>query len=347
MTIVREDQGLALQLYRAMRLIATFQEEAEAAAARGEFQGGYSNSRGEEAVSAGVCLAMEACDVLYPGLHGIGDMLARGSEPRLVMAELFGRATGLTGGKSGRLHMADVQRNTMAINGIVAASIPLAAGSALAAKLRRDEVVTVCLFGDHAANEGVFHETLNFVGLWKLPILLVAINNAPPESIAPLCEHTAAGSLAELARVHGIVTAAIDGTDGLSVYRQASKALQSIRRSPAPFFLECLTYPLDEITREETLAVLEEMRMTGQQPSRGELRRRISEILARKPVEWWTQRDPLKKLEAAILDSAVTQETELAAIRSEVQGVVQDALAFARQSPDPPLESALSGVYRE
>ena len=78
MTIVREDQGLALQLYRAMRLIATFQEEAEAAAARGEFQGGYSNSRGEEAVSAGVCLAMEACDVLYPGLHGIGDLVANG-----------------------------------------------------------------------------------------------------------------------------------------------------------------------------------------------------------------------------------------------------------------------------
>src|SRR5574341_324565 len=116
MTIGREDQNLALRLYRTMHLIATFQEQAETAAARGEFQGGYSNSRGEEAVSAGVCLAMEARDVLYPGLHGVGDVLARGSEPRLVMAELFGRATGLTAGKSGRLHLSDVQRNTMPIN---------------------------------------------------------------------------------------------------------------------------------------------------------------------------------------------------------------------------------------
>ncbi|MBI4523526.1 MAG: thiamine pyrophosphate-dependent dehydrogenase E1 component subunit alpha [Deltaproteobacteria bacterium] len=347
MTIVREDQDLALRLYRAMSLIATFQEEAEAAAGRGEFRGGYSNSRGEEAVSAGVCLAMEAPDVLYPGLHGIGDVLARGSEPRLVMAELFGRATGLTRGKSGRLHMSDVQRNTMPINGIVAASLPLAAGSALAAKLRRDGVVTVCFFGDRAANEGVFHETLNFVGLWKLPILLVAINNAPPESMEPLCEHNASGSLAELARVHGIETAIIDGTDALSVYRQASEVLQSIRRSPAPFFLECLTYPLDEITREETVAVLEGLRASGQRPSRGELRRRISEILAQKPAEWWTERDPLKKLEAEILKSAAAQETELATTRSEVRAVVQDAIAFARQSPDPPLEAAVSGVYRE
>jgi TPP-dependent pyruvate/acetoin dehydrogenase alpha subunit len=345
--MVREDQDLALRLYRAMHLIAAFQQEAESAAGRGEFQGGYGNTRGEEAVSAGVCLAMEARDVLYPGLHGIGDVLARGSEPRLLMAELFGKTTGLTGGKSGRLHVADVQRNTMAINGIVAASIPLAAGSALAAKLRRDRVATVCLFGDHAANEGVFHETLNFVGLWKLPILLVAINNAPPESIAPLSEHTAARSLADLARVHGIEAATIDGANALNVYRQTCEALQKIRTSQAAFFLECLTYPLDEITREETVAVLEEMRIAGQPPSLSGLRQRISEILARKPADWWTQRDPLKKLEAAILDSAVTQEMELAAIRSEVQAVVQDALAFARQSSDPPLESALSGVYRE
>src|SRR5689334_13300945 len=96
-----EHQELLLRLYRTMHLIAAFQREAESAATRGEFQGGYGNSRGEEAVSAGVCLAMETRDVLYPGLHGIGDVLARGSEPRLVMAELFGKITGLTGGKSG------------------------------------------------------------------------------------------------------------------------------------------------------------------------------------------------------------------------------------------------------
>jgi acetoin:2,6-dichlorophenolindophenol oxidoreductase subunit alpha len=343
--MTKEDLDLALRLYKSMQLIAVFQQEAEAAAGRGDIQGGYSNSRGEEGVSAGVCLAMEPHDILYPGLHGIGDVLARGSEPRLVMAELFGKATGLAGGKAGRLHVADVQRNTMPINGIVAASIPLAAGSALAAKLRRDGVVTVCIFGDHAANEGAFHETLNFIGLWKLPILMVAINNAPPESIAPLSEHTAARSLADLASAHRISAATIDGTDAFNVHHHAHEALQTIRRSQVPFFLECATHPLDEITREETLAVFEDIRKEGQSPSRGELRRRMSQILAQKPAEWWIERDPLKKLEATILEAGVIQQTELGTMRSEVERVVQEALAFARQSPEPFPESALSPVY--
>lgn len=345
--MTRGDLDLALRLYKAMHLIAGFQQVAEAAAERGDIQGGYSNSRGEEGVSAGICLAMEPRDILYPGLHGIGDVLARGSEPRQVMAELFGKATGLAGGKAGRLHVADVQRNTMPINGIVAASIPLAAGSALAAKLRRDGVATVCIFGDHAANEGVFHETLNFVGLWKLPILLVAINNAPADSIAPLSEHTAARSLADLASAHGIAAATIDGTDALNVHHHALEALQKIRRSPVPFFLECSTYPLDEITKEETLAVFEDMRKEGHPPSRGELRRRVAQILAQKPAEWWIDRDPLKKLEATILKADATQERGLSLIRSQVQQTVEEALAFARRSPNPSPESGLTLVYSE
>jgi acetoin:2,6-dichlorophenolindophenol oxidoreductase subunit alpha len=345
--MTREDLDLALRLYKVMHLIAGFQLAAEAAAERGDIQGGYSNSRGEEAVSAGVCLAMEPRDILYPGLHGIGDVLARGSEPRLVMAELFGKATGLSGGKAGRLHVADVQRNIMPINGIVAASIPLAAGTALAAKLRRDGVATVCIFGDHAANEGIFHETLNFVGLWKLPILLVAINNAPADSIAPLSEHTAARSLADLASAHGIAAATIDGADALNVHHHACEALQKIRGSQMPVFLECSTYPLDEITREETLAVFEDMRREGQAPSRGELRRRMAQILARKPAEWWIERDPLKKLEATILKTDANRERELSTIRAQVEQLVQEALAFARQSSNPSPESGLTPVYSE
>jgi pyruvate dehydrogenase E1 component alpha subunit len=290
---------------------------------------------------------MEPRDVLYPGLHGIGDVLARGSEPRLVMAELFGKSTGLAGGKAGRLHVGDVKRNTMPINGIVAASIPLAAGSALAAKVRRDNVATVCIFGDHAANEGAFHETLNFVGLWKLPILLVAINNAPPESIAPLSEHTAAASLAGLASAHSIAASTIDGSDALNVHCSALEALQKIRNSQVPIFLECTTYPLDEITREETRAIFEDMRKAGQAPSRGELRRRAAEILAQKPAAWWTERDPVKKLEATILKADAAQEKELSKIRSQVQQTVEEALAFARQSPNPLAESGLTPVYSE
>src|SRR5262249_23505012 len=157
-----------------------------------------------------------------------GDLLARGSEPRRVMAELFGKESGLNAGKGGRLHAADPHRNIMPVNGIVAASLPLAAGSAVASKLRRGPGATPCVFGDHAANAGVFHETLNVVGLWKLPILLVAINNSPPDSIAPVSEHTAARSLAALGAVHGIAAKEVEGADARAVYSEARAALEIV-----------------------------------------------------------------------------------------------------------------------
>jgi TPP-dependent pyruvate/acetoin dehydrogenase alpha subunit len=336
----------ALRLYRTMQLIAQFDAAADAAARQGDFAGGYSATRGQEAVSAAVCLALEERDVLYPGLHGIGEVLARGSEPRLVMAEVFGKATGLNGGKGGRLHVADAQRNTMPINGILGASLPLAAGSAFGAKLRQDGVVTICFVGDRAAEEGIFHETLNFIALWQLPILLVAVNNAPVDASSPLSEHISVQTMADLARVYGIDTATIDGTDAIAVYGEVRSLLQRLRTSQTPFFLECLTYPLDEASRDETLQILDEIEAAGGAPSSSELRRRVSDILVQRPAEWWRQRDPLKKLEFAISDRGVARDDELAAIRDEVQAVVQDALAFARQSPEPPLAAALDGVYR-
>lgn len=337
---------LALALYRTMLLLRAFDRAAVEAAARKEIHGGYSDSRGSEAVSVGICSALSAQDVVYPGLHGIGDLLAMGTDPRLAMAELFGKATGLNGGRGGRLHLIDVERNVMGVSGVLAAAVPMAAGNALAARRRKNGVVTVCFVGDRATNQGIFHETLNLVGLWRLPLLLVGVNNAPDDSTTPVAAHTAAGSLVALAQVHGFKTAAIDATDVFTVYDIAREVLARIRAETVPFFLECQCYPLDQLSRPETLELQDEWRRAGKAVPFSSFKRTALAERGRHPPIAWREGDPVQKLEATVHAERLADDETLAGIRRDVEAVVDDAVEFARRSPQPVLQSALQGVFK-
>jgi pyruvate dehydrogenase E1 component alpha subunit len=336
---------LALAFYRQLYLLRHFDAAAAAAYGRKEIHGTYRGSMGQEAIPVGVCQALDERDVIYLSLRGISELLARGSDPGPIMAELFGKATGLSGGKGGALHMADASRGIMGIYGVLTAPVPLATGSALAARIKGTGAVTVCFFGDRATNEGVFHESLNMAALWQLPVLYVGINNAPEDADTWLGEHTAARSMAALAAVHGIRADSIDGTDVFNVYQHARDAVEQMRGGGGPVFLECQCFPLDEPSRAETEQMLEEMRKTG---------RYMGLLMAKKsligkkeltPPQHWQDGDPLRKLERRILDEGLADDAALATIRAEVEARVAAAVEFARTSEAPPPETALRGLY--
>jgi pyruvate dehydrogenase E1 component alpha subunit len=293
----------------------------------------YVGSAGEEAVAAGVCAALGAHDVVYPGLRGVGPLLAMGAPPGPIMAELFGKATGLNGGKGGRLHLVDVPHRVMGVSGILAAGVPMAAGHALAAKLRGHALAVVCFVGDRATNQGVFHETLNVAALWQLPLLVVGVNNAPDDAPIPLTSHTAAGSMEALARAHGMATASADATDVLAVRDAARSALAGLRSGAGPDFLECRCYRLRELGATARAA--------------GE-----SEPIAADPAMADVpgaghERDPLLRLERMLASAGADTAAALESARRAVDQLVAEAVRFARESPEPPAESAFQPVFAE
>lgn len=327
------DTAGVLALYRTMYLVRRFEAEAEAAHRRGEMHLPYAGSAGEEAVAAGVCAALAADDVVYPGLRGVGPLLAMGTPPGPIMAELFGRATGLNGGKGGRLHLVDVGHRVMGVSGILAATVPMAAGHALGAKLRGRALAVVCFVGDRATNQGVFHETLNVAALWRLPLLVVGVNNAPDEASAPLTSHTAAGSLEALARAHGMATGSVDATDVLAVHDAAQSVVARLRSGGGPVLLECRCYRLREPGATARAAGESEPAAAGpgtpHTPGAGD------------------ERDPLLRLERTLAAAGADGAAGLEGVRRAVDQLVAEAVRFARESPEPPPESAFRPVFAE
>jgi TPP-dependent pyruvate/acetoin dehydrogenase alpha subunit len=339
------DRELALALYRRMYLLRTFDQAGAAAYGRKEIHGTYRGSRGQEAIPVGVCAALNDGDFVFPSLRGVGDSLARGTDPRLLMAELFGKRTGLVGGRGGSLHFADVAHGVLGVFAVLTANVPLATGAALAARVANTGATAVAFFGDRATNEGVFHESLNTAALLKLPVLYVGINNAPQDADTSLGEHTAAESMAALASVHGIAAETVDGTDVLTVHARAAAAVDLIRKGGGPIFLECRCFPLDEPSRAEMDAWKEEMRRAGQYTSMLAFKKSKIGTVDLEPPAHWLLGDPLRKLEQHVLSHELAAETDLAAIRADVQREIERAVAFARDSAEPDASSAAVGVF--
>jgi TPP-dependent pyruvate/acetoin dehydrogenase alpha subunit len=339
------DKHLALGLYRKMYQLRAFDAAGSAAYGRKEIHGTYRGAKGQEAIPVGVCAALEERDYVFPSLRGVADALARGVHPQPLMAELFGKSTGVAGGRGGSLHLADASHHVMGAFGVLTANVPLATGSGLAAQIAQTGAVTVCFFGDRATNEGVFHESMNAAALLHLPVLYVGINNAPEDADGSLAEHTAAGSMAALAQVHGIATDVIDGTDVLSVFERAASVVEDLRRGIGPHFFECQCFPLDEPTRAQVQEWKDEMRRTGKYTSMLLLKKSKIGTTELAPPAHWTAGDPLPKLEAYMLRNALATIDELDMLRDEVRRVIDEAVAFARESPEPDPATAATGVF--
>jgi len=226
-----------MDLYRQMRRIRTFEEKLAELVNAGQLAGFLHLYAGQEAVAVGVCAHLGDGDYVASTHRGHGHAIAKGVDLRAMMAELFGRRTGVCKGKGGSMHIADLERGMLGANGIVGAGIPLTVGAALTAQVKRTGGVAVAFFGDGAANQGQFHEALNLAAVWKLPAVFVCENNGYGEA-TPMEFVTPVRDLAVRAGAYAMASAIADGMDFFDVHEKAGAAVARARAGEGPTLLE-------------------------------------------------------------------------------------------------------------
>ncbi len=303
--------------YARMRLIRGFEEQALALVKSGEIVGGIHPYIGEEAVAVGVCAALRDDDLITSTHRGHGHVLAKGADPGRMLAELFGRQTGLNHGRGGSMHAADVSVGILGANAIVGAAAPIAVGAAWAARRAGRDRVVATFFGDGALNQGVLLEAMNLAALWRLPVLFVCENNGYATTM-PISTG-AAGRPAGRAQAFGIPAETVDGMDVETVHDAAARAAAAARSGGGPAFLECLTYRYGP---HHTI----------------ELRIRLS-YRSQEEIERWRQRDPLD------IQGARISSQERDKLDAEAAGILAEAAEFARSSPNPDPARALDYLY--
>jgi len=241
MTIKRSDKEFLLTLYEKMVRIRKFEEKAADCFIKGKLAGNIHLCIGQEAAIVGACSALRKSDFITSTHRGHGHCIGKGAKTDKMLAELFGKKTGYCNGKGGSMHVVDVELGILGANGIVGGGIPLAAGSALASKIKGTDEVTLCFFGDGASNTGIFHETLNMSAAWKLPVVFLCENNGYAVSTS-IERVTNTDCIAVRAGAYGIPGKTIDGNDVLKVYEEASKAVNYTRDGNGPTLLECRVY---------------------------------------------------------------------------------------------------------
>ena len=319
------DKTLIADLYRQMQLIRAFEERCNVEYQRQNIKGFLHLYVGEEAVAVGAISTLREDDYVITSYRDHGHALARGMEPNVVMAELFGKVNGSSGGKGGSMHLFDVSRGFMGGHAIVAGQLPLAVGLALAAKIRKEDRVVMCFFGDGAVAEGEFHESLNFASLWKLPVVFLLENNL--YGMGTQVERARAGGrdIFNAAEAYSIPALQINGQDVLEVREAASEAVQKVRSGEGPAFVEAMTY-----------------RFRGHSVADPQAYRERVEV-----DEWRSQNDPINNFRSVILAQDIIEETELEGIDKEVAEVVDEAVRFADESPEPSIDSLFDNVYAE
>jgi acetoin:2,6-dichlorophenolindophenol oxidoreductase subunit alpha len=304
-------------LYRTMLTIRRFEERVVDLVNANEIAGVTHEYVGQEAVATGVCAALRDDDVITSTHRGHGHLIAKGASVRGMMAELLGRVDGLNRGRGGSMHIADLGVGIYGANGIVAAGAPFAAGAAWSFAVEGSRRVAVTFFGDGGVNQGVLAEAMNLAALWTLPLIFVCENNGYAVTLAQ--ERSTAGSVVDRAKAYGMAAEDIDGMDVGAVLDATSRAVERAREGQGPTFLECRTYRyFGHHTAERTM----------------KLAYRTSE-----EVELWRLRDPIAAAEVALEMETVER------IRREVEEQLDDAIAFARESPRPDPADALDYVY--
>jgi pyruvate dehydrogenase E1 component alpha subunit len=310
-----------MDVYRCMRRIRGFEEKLAELVNTGRLSGFLHLYAGEEAVAVGVCAHLSERDYVASTHRGHGHCIAKGVDLRGMMAELFGRATGTCKGKGGSMHIADLDKGMLGANGIVGAGVPLTAGAALTAQVKRTGGVAVALFGDGASNQGQFHEGLNLAAVWKLPAVFVVENNGYGEA-TPMEFVTPVRDIAVRAAAYGIPGVIADGMDFFDVYEKAGEAVARARRGDGPTLLECKTYryfghyvgdPLTYRTKEE--------------------------------AERWHERDALVHFERRTVADGVMETGNLRRIDAEVAAEIDAAVTAAEAAPFPSPDDVVRDVY--
>jgi 2-oxoisovalerate dehydrogenase E1 component len=301
-----------LELFEKMLRIRRFEETATELFKAGRIKGTAHSYAGEEAIAAGTCLNLRSGDYIGSYHRGHGHCIAKGARVDRMMAELMGRATGYCGGLGGSMHIADLELNILGANGIVGAAMPLAAGAALAAKLRGTDQVAVAFFGDGASNQGVFHEALNLAAVWKLPMVFVCENNQYALNTA-YTDTTSVPLIAQRAVAYGVQGRTINGNDASEVFVVVGEAVERARSGEGPSLIEAMTWRWGPHS----------MRANLREP-RSEEARRAGEA-----------GDPVAALEAHLGARDDVSKAEIGAIRTAVEEEIVAAVSFAEASPEP------------
>jgi TPP-dependent pyruvate/acetoin dehydrogenase alpha subunit len=310
-----------LDLHAVMALIRAFETQVAALYRDGEIPGFVHTSLGQEAVAAGVCGALRRDDYLTTTHRGHGHVLAKGADVDGMMAELFGRATGLSRGKGGSMHVADPSVGILGANAIVGAGIPLATGAALSSKLLGQGRVAVAFFGEGAVNQGAFHEAVNLAAIWDLPVLFLCENNRYSE-FTDSSTMARVADVTERAAAYGIRALAVDGNDAHAVHTAAVEAVAACRAGEGPVLLEAATY-----------------RWHGHYEGDGQPYKPEEE------AERWRARDPLVLAEAELVAGGVATEEQLAEVRRSAQERVAQAVETARAADAPDDQEAYHHVF--
>jgi len=304
-----------------MYLIRSFEEKAEQLYALGKVHGTMHLCIGEEATAVGACLALRRDDCILSTHRGHGHCLAKGADVNLMMAEFFGKANGYCRGRGGSMHIADVDGGNLGANGVVGGGLPIAPGVALGLRMQGSDRVCLCFFGDGAANEGAFHESLNLAAVWKLPVVYVCENNQYAMSM-PFEKGAAVEQISTRAIAYGMPGLTVDGNDLLAVYEAVRDAVARARAGEGPTLIEALTY-----------------RWRGHSKSDRQLYRTRDEVKA------WQARDPIARLQTLLVEANLHTMEELEQAVQRARQLIEDAVAFAERADDPDPETLMEGVY--
>ncbi|MFY9270328.1 MAG: pyruvate dehydrogenase (acetyl-transferring) E1 component subunit alpha [Candidatus Manganitrophaceae bacterium] len=315
--MVSDPQVPHIELLRQMTLIRRFEEKSAEMYALGKIAGFCHLYIGEEAVAVGAIAAARPDDYIITTYREHGHALARGLPPKRVMAELFGKETGVSKGMGGSMHLFDASRHFMGGFAIVGGHLPLAAGIGFAIKYEKRDQVVLCFFGEGAVPSGQFHEALNLAALWRLPVVFICENNrfgmgTPVERASVLYD------IAHVARAYDMPFQHLDGMDVTDVYHKMTQVIDGVRTAKRPIFVEARTYRY--------------MGHSMADPAHGHYR-------TKEEVDHQKKRDPILTLQRQLLEAKGITPEEIAKMEQEIQEIVQEAVDFADKSPEPPISA--------
>jgi pyruvate dehydrogenase E1 component alpha subunit len=311
----------AFSLYRQMLLIRRFEERCAQLYVEGRIGGFLHLYIGQEAVGVGAMSVMRPDDYLIAYYRDHGYALARGADPRLLLAELCGKVTGISRGKGGSMHFYDVPRGNFGGDGIVGGHLPLAAGIGYGIRLRNTDQVCLCFFGDGAVNEGAFHEALNVSALWDLPVIYIIENNRYGMGTS-IDRASSVKDLYQRASAYGIPRREVNGMDLLAVRNAVTEAVERARKDKRPTLLEAETYRYRGHSMSD--------------PGKYRTKEEVEEMMKSDPILLWGKR---------LMEQERFSQADLDAVDKEVLAQMEAAVVFVESSPDPPVETMFEDVY--
>ncbi len=316
---------ILIKMYQTMLLIRRFEERVGDLILRGEIKTPCHLTIGQEAIATGVCFNLKKDDLIFGNHRSHGHYIAKGGNIKELMAEIFCKKTGCSRGKGGSMHIVAPEVGLFGTPPIVAASIPIAAGAALSFQLKKEKRVAVVFFGDGAANEGVFYETLNFASLKKLPVIFVCENNFYSTHM-PISKCLADTNIAQKAEGFNMPGIQIDGNNVVKVYQTAKEAIERARKGKGPTLIECMTYrwrghvgPYDDLDKG---------------------------LRSKKELDSWKAKCPIKRLEEVLIKEGILSGLEKEKISQSIEKEMAESINFVKESPYPEKEELFKDVFK-